>query len=178
MRVSAFLLLPRELRDDIYEYALGDYIIFSTQPERPLAMFLQSAEYTKNPLAILLACRSTYAEARLVPFAVNAFWYRPTCPPPHSDINTWMKKLLPAQLNAIRTVSLYLGRDIRDIDTLYAEALAPLTGLRKLTFRVYPGYTGSWREMDDEEFQLTKGELTMKLDEVLCADGVAVIFTS
>jgi hypothetical protein len=134
MRVSPFLLLPRELRDDIYEYVLGDYHIFSTQPGRLLVMSHQSAEYIKNPLAILLACRSTYAEARLVPFVVNKFWYKLTSPPPHSDINTWMGKLLPAQLNAIRTVSLFLGKDRKDIDLLYAEAL---TGLRTLKCRVY-----------------------------------------
>jgi len=41
MRVSLLLLLPRELRDHVWEYVLGSYLIFNTQPERPLAMALR-----------------------------------------------------------------------------------------------------------------------------------------
>jgi hypothetical protein len=176
MRVSSLLLLPRELRDHDWEYVLGNYIIFNTQPERPLVMAHDSGDHIKHPLAILRVCRSTYAEARFIPFSINNFWYRPTHPPMPSDVSDWWRKLIPAQFNAIRTVSMFLGRDITDTDILQAEALARLMGLRTIVFNVYAGYTGSWRDDTDDRFQLMKNKLMERLEEVLEADGVTVIF--
>jgi len=178
MRVSHLLPLPRELRDYIWEYVLGSYLIFNTQPERPLAMAHDSDQYIKNPLAILCVCRSTYAEARLIPFAINNFWCRPTYPPMPSDVNDWWRKLMPAQFNAIRTVSMHLGRDITDTDILQAEALAPLVGLRTIVFRFCAGYTGSSRDNTDEGFHSMKDKLVERLEKVLCAEGVTIIFQS
>jgi len=178
MRVSPLLLLPRELRDYIWEYVLGGYLIFNTQPERPLAMAHDSDKYIKHPLAILCVCRSTYAEARLLPFAINTFWYRPTYPPMPSDVDDWWRKLIPAQFNAIRTVSMHLGRDVTDTDILQAEALAPLVGLRTIVFTGYAGYTGSWRDNTDEGFHSMKDKLVDRLKKVLCAEGVTIIFQS
>ena len=93
-----------------------------------------------------------------------------------SDVNDWWRKLMPAQFNAIRTVSMHLGRDITDTDIMQVEALAPLVGLRRIVFNVYAGYTGSWRDMTDERFQLMKDKLVKRLEEVLCAERVAIIF--
>jgi len=83
---------------------------------------------------------------------------------------------MPAQFNAIRTVSMHLGRDITDTDILQAEALAPLVGLRTIVFTGYAGYTGSWRDNTDEGFHSMKDKLVKRLEEVLCAERVAIIF--
>ena len=176
MRFSPLLLLPRELRDYIWEYVLGSYLIFNTQPERPLAMAHDSDQYIKHPLTILCVCRSTYAEARFTPFAINNFWYRPTHSPMPSDVNEWWRKLMPAQFNAIRIVSMHLGRDITDTDILQAGALAPLVGLRTIVFRFCAGYTGSSRDNTDEGFRSMKDKLVKRLEKVLCAEGVTIVF--
>jgi len=178
MRVSPLLLLPRELRDYIWEYVLGSYLIFNTQPERPLAMAHDSDRYIKHPLAILRVCRSTYPEARFVPFTINNFWYKHTHPRMPSDVNVWWRKLMPTQFNAVRNVLVFLGRDINDTDVLQVEALAPLVGLRTIVFRVYAGYTGTGRDIADEKFQFIENKLVERLKEVLCAEGVTIIFQS
>lgn len=71
---------------------------------------------------------------------------------------------------------MFLGRDITYIEVLQVEALASWVGLRTIVFNFYAVYTGSWRDDTDERFQLMKNKLLERLEEVLEADGVTIIF--
>ena len=53
-----------------------------------------------------------------------------------------------------------------------------MVGLRTIVFRVYAGYTGTGRDIADEKFQFIENKLVERLKEVLCAEGVTIIFQS
>lgn len=69
---SPLLVLPAEIRSQIYEFALGGDI-YRLKTSGQGAGFIQ---VRPNPLGLLLACRQIHKEARLISFVSNTFSFR------------------------------------------------------------------------------------------------------
>ncbi|CAE7000757.1 hypothetical protein CFE70_001059 [Pyrenophora teres f. teres 0-1] len=70
---SPLLRLPAELRNQIYEYALGGHIFYfytECSNEYPHDRFFH------NDIALVYVCRQLNAETALLPYALNSFIYR------------------------------------------------------------------------------------------------------
>jgi hypothetical protein len=69
---SPLLRIPPEIRNRIWEYALGGKN-FRQQPRGRKQMFVPMPRERVNASALLRTCRQIYAETALIPFAVNTF---------------------------------------------------------------------------------------------------------
>jgi len=68
--------MSAEIRNSIYNYALGGYVFDVSKPYPPLNF---QGGLSKHSLALTRTCRQIYAETSLVAFATNTFyidtWY-------------------------------------------------------------------------------------------------------
>lgn len=95
------LRLPPELRNRIWEYALGGHIftVRSCDPKSKVVHFEVSSEEKKGT-TLLRACRQIYAETALLPFRLNAFMF-------HSESSIrWVACLSPGQQMLVSRVCL------------------------------------------------------------------------
>lgn len=119
---SPLLRLSPEVRNAIYAYALGGYVI---------DIYDASSQRRHVALHPLETCRQIYIEARMIPFIRNTFF----CP--SSTTRMPWSLSLPGQVQAITTVSLHAYRGAagtreqteKSVDDLVLE---PFTGLRRL----------------------------------------------
>ena len=84
---SPLLLLPAELRNDIYRYTLCGRIINTTNTSMP-----------KNLLGLLLTCRQTHQKAELLAYSGNTFLVV------GHHFENWLRKRTGPQLAAIASI--------------------------------------------------------------------------
>jgi|SRR5690242_15674709 len=107
MKVSSetlLLRLPAEVRNRIWEYALGgkifDVIFIQTCRGRYVEekTLIAPETFPENAHALLQVCRQIYGETALVPFSYNAFRFS------REGAFDWARHLLPVQQMVIREV--------------------------------------------------------------------------
>lgn len=138
-RKKAFLSLPGEIRNQIYEWVFRNEILtVGWHPRR----FYKDA--SKAPTYLLLLCRQIYAEANGLPFALSTFHI-----PERTCLNTWMRHRSSVQCDAISSIQIsyslqqneihndYLSEDrISFFERKIAE-LQKLKGLKVVTVAIY-----------------------------------------
>ncbi|KAF1997455.1 hypothetical protein P154DRAFT_605626 [Amniculicola lignicola CBS 123094] len=111
---SPFLKLPAELRNKIYNYALGDYLIdmkgYSSRKNRvyKIQSIGQPAECCRyNPFNLLRVCRQVYVETHMYPHQLSKFcygWVPWSAPRPSTGVG---KRLMrPWQWASIKTIGI------------------------------------------------------------------------
>ena len=99
---SPLLRLPAEIRNRIYEYALGLGRTFRMDIRRNANLVgVDKKSKEKNCLSLLRACRQIYAEAVLIPFRVNTFVF-------HGQhiFDEWTSTVLPIRREAVASIEL------------------------------------------------------------------------
>ena len=117
---SPLLRLPGEVRNRIYEYALGGEEVCCSYYKRPYLRPGQPNRTGKEkyPLSLLMlpqVCRQIHAESALLPYHLNDFWFDMTYA--SEDMSGSLKggygvvaRFTDAQLNSIRSLCIYLSQ--------------------------------------------------------------------
>ncbi|KAF2118565.1 hypothetical protein BDV96DRAFT_643806 [Lophiotrema nucula] len=118
---SPLLRLPAELRNKIWEFATSGYQMqIESQDDSEHAKSYRLRVYQRNTISgapayhvfsLSAVCRQIYSEVGTLPYSLNEFMLCGT-------LNSWLRDLLPGQVNAISTI---------DIDE---EAFKKFPGLR------------------------------------------------
>ncbi|KAJ4382921.1 beta transducin [Didymella sp. IMI 355093] len=99
---SLLLRLPPELRNRIWEYALGghvfDVVTRTVYERRKRINKAKVWDLPKNTFALLRVCRQIYAEPALLPYKHNAFRFK------SEDAFDWVASLRPVQQNLISEI--------------------------------------------------------------------------
>jgi hypothetical protein len=106
---SPLLRLPAELRNKIYEYAIGGHVIeLFDSTKKPHYNMLSQADghYTAlaNPTVLSKICRQLHSETALLPYSLNTF---------HGHlrrIHRFLKGLTKAQREQIKSVEIFFIR--------------------------------------------------------------------
>lgn len=83
------------------EIESDDYDIFDDESDDDEEAAF-AALFRPPPLDLLFVCRQTYAEAVLLPFAINSFYLLGAM-----DDNAWLDCMYPAQIAAIRAIQMH-----------------------------------------------------------------------
>ena len=111
---SPLLGLPGDVRNRILKYGLGGLKIFILRNGKAVVTYgdHQFDEREQNAfLPIQQTCRILYSETALLPFSQNWWWYYNM-----DDLNKFIPRVLPGQLNAVSTMffSVSEGRELED----------------------------------------------------------------
>lgn len=94
--------MPPELRNRIWEYALGGYVFDVTTrrifKRRKRINKAKVWDLPQDTFALLRVCRQIYAETALLPYKHNAFRFK------SEDAFDWATSLRPVQLNLISEI--------------------------------------------------------------------------
>ena len=106
---SPFLRLPPELRNKIYEYAIGGHVIkLFESTKKPHYNMLSQADghYTAlaNPAVLSKTCRQLHRETALLPYSLNTFHGRTR------RIHKFLKGLTMAQREQIKSLEIFFVR--------------------------------------------------------------------
>lgn len=167
-RASPLLSLAAEIRNQIWEYALGGKIFRQVVCHYPTEKFLPKMSERKNTLALLLVCRQIYAETALLPFSSNTFSIRPH----------WRQKAAKkfkthqckqvVELRFEMTVS-----ELKDHDSLvllHPSRYTAMTGLRRIRICAF-----SDAEWNDTAFSEWEDALRPTVEHQLEAHGFELV---
>lgn len=106
---SPLLRLPAELRNKIYEYTIGGYVIeLFESTKKPHYNMLSQADghYTAlaNPTVLSKTCRQLHKETALLPYSLNTFHGR------IRYIHKFLKGLTKAQREQIKSLEIFFVR--------------------------------------------------------------------
>lgn len=100
-RDSPLLRLPAELRNQIFQYALGCKTwTFLVRESHQQTVYVPSR--LEHALALLAVCRQIYAETALLPFSLDTFSFDH-----YTDLQWWLKAQRPAQSDVVSTISIH-----------------------------------------------------------------------
>ena len=134
--VPLFLQLPPELRNAVYQYALGSATHLNPKDPRSTRRTSRT-----NRLALLCVNRQLYTETSLLPFSYDTFVFLRM-----SGVEEFLRQQTAAQIQALQTITLVTWRGgflidegttrtISDKSGLGLEAIAQLSGLEKIEIR-------------------------------------------
>lgn len=95
-RESLLLRLPAEIRNRIWTQVLAMEVIYVGDE------FRDNSDYTTPALDLLRVCRPIYAEAALLPYSLNAFWFYSI-----PGLQSWLKQRAPVQKAVIQRIDIF-----------------------------------------------------------------------
>lgn len=118
---TPLLRLPPEVRNCIWEYALGDKVLDVVFVEKLKGPYIEEKTliaadtFPDHSHALLQVCRQVYTETALIPFATNAFKFA------REEAFDWARHLLPVQQKSIREVHIVTHRAERMLDWMHCD---------------------------------------------------------
>jgi hypothetical protein len=101
---SLLLRLPPELRNIIYEYALGgreiSFTLYATSSGNHFDLLFYGSHH-RNILGLLFACRQMHSETALLPYKLNSFDFRGSR---RFELRLFFERRSAEQIRAIRAI--------------------------------------------------------------------------
>ncbi|CAN9339028.1 unnamed protein product [Alternaria sp. RS040] len=128
-RNSPLLRLPAELRNRVYEYALGGHEIWVTTPIPETKTKIYLDRWGDVPAFTLLkVCSQIYAEAALLPYSLNTFFFNGKL-----SLDLFVKEFPKSATQAIRRLMLDDWAGMGSFRT-FAWNVVPFQGLQEIGF--------------------------------------------
>lgn len=110
MAASPFLKIPREIRDQIYAYALffPKGIRISIKPSGGKAVLTHQPR-SHHPLGLALANSQLHQECAALFYSLNKFYIYPGPGENWGSVRPWLRQIGPSNRSALRSVDVDLG---------------------------------------------------------------------
>jgi hypothetical protein len=153
---SPLLRLPAELRNKIWEYALGAMefrLLYRSSRKIPVQ---PKPSEKKNAFALLRVCRQIYSETAPLSFAVNSFSIRP-----HYRVSVAnLRRFQRYQIHQIKEIRIEMDSLVEWIQFDKLK-LGILPELRRIRFSIFPDRKHKWEKKSFTECENSLREVLL-----------------